>query len=141
MSSAGPDAGGEGFDGGKAELLVEMHGGAIFGGNGEREFRELQGTQGFRRREHEKTPQAVSLESWHDANLRSVADTGRDFTGEDRAHQIFAAGMAQDEGGVGHELAAARQENNVFQEFQRAMPRAVLIVDIAINVIRISQIN
>jgi hypothetical protein len=32
---AGPDAGGEGADGGEAEALVELYGGAIFRGDGE----------------------------------------------------------------------------------------------------------
>src|SRR5208283_1424719 len=95
MSSAGPDAGGEGLDGGEAELLVEMHGGAIFGGDGEREFRELEGAQGIRGGEHEKAAEAVSLKTRHDANLRGVADAGGNFAGEDCAHQILAAGMAQ----------------------------------------------
>src|SRR5208283_646930 len=95
MSSARPDAGGEGFDGGEAELLVEMHGGAIFRGDSQREFLELQGAQGIRGGEHEKTPEAVSLQTRHDANLRGVADAGGNFAGEDRAHQILAAGMAQ----------------------------------------------
>jgi len=47
-----------------------MDGGAIFRGDGEREFRELQGAQGFRRCEHKKPPQAVPLKPRHDANLR-----------------------------------------------------------------------
>ncbi len=74
-----------------------MDGGAIFGGDGEGEFRELQGAQGVRRGEHQKAAEAVALKSWHDANLRGVTDAGGDFAGEDSADQIFAAGMAQDE--------------------------------------------
>lgn len=31
---AGPDAGGEGLDGGEAEALVEVDGGAVLGGDG-----------------------------------------------------------------------------------------------------------
>ena len=46
---AGPDAGGEGFDGGETEALVEMDGGVIFRSDREREFLELQAAQGVRR--------------------------------------------------------------------------------------------
>jgi len=44
----GPDAGGEGSDFGEAEAFVEVDGGAVFCGDGEGEFGELLGAQGFR---------------------------------------------------------------------------------------------
>ena len=83
----------------------------------------------------------VPLKAGLDADLRGVADAVGHFAGEHGADKFVAAGMAQDEGSAGLKLATTGQQNNVLQEFQRAVARAVLIVDVAIDVIRIRQVN
>src|SRR6266480_4543786 len=75
------------------------------------------------------------------ADLRGVADARRNLASEDRANQIVAARIVQDEGGAGNELAAAWQENNIFQKTQRAGFAAVLVVDVAVHVIGVGEIN
>src|SRR5271157_4689158 len=107
MTSTGPDAGGEGFYGGEAELLVEVDGGVVFGCDSQSQFVELLGAEGVRGGEHQEAAEAVPLETRHDAKLGGVADAGGDFAGEDRARKVLAAGLAEDEGGIGDELAAA----------------------------------
>jgi hypothetical protein len=44
---AGPDAGGEGADGGEAKLFVELDGGAVFGCNRQGQLPEIHGAQRF----------------------------------------------------------------------------------------------
>jgi|SRR5580704_778865 len=94
---AGPDAGGEGFYGGEAESFVEVDGGFIFGGYCKSEFFEFLSTESVGGREHQKAPQAVTLEAGLHANLRGVADGGRHFAGEDGSREIVAARMTKDE--------------------------------------------
>src|SRR5260370_33708479 len=88
---AGPDAGGEGFDGVEAEIFVELDGGVVFGGDGEGEFAELHGAEGFGGSLHEHAAEAVSLVAGQDAELRGVADAGGDFAGEDGGDEVGAA--------------------------------------------------
>src|SRR5580704_13914540 len=141
LGLAGPDAGGEGFYGGEAEAFVEVDGGFVFGGYGESEFLEFLSAEGIRGREHQKTPQAVALEAGLHAYLRSVADAGRHFAGEDRSREIVATRVTKDERSLRKNLAAAGQQDDVLQKTQGTVPRAVLIVDVSIHVIGIRQID
>jgi len=89
----GPDAGGEGSDLGEAEAFVEVDGGAVFGGDGEREFGELLRAQCFGGGEHQDAAEAVALKAGHHADLRGVTDAGGDFAGQDRPSEFLAFGM------------------------------------------------
>jgi hypothetical protein len=138
---AGPDAGGEGFDGAEAEFFVEADGGFVVGGDGEREFVEFHGAQGINGREHEHAAEAVALVAGQDANLRGVAHAGGDLAGEDRADELVAAGLAQDKRGAWDKLAAAGKQDDVFQKTQRAGTAAILVVDFAVHVIGVGKID
>ena len=118
-----------------------MHGGAIFGGDGERKFAELLRAEGFRGGHHQDAAEAVALKAGHHADLCCVTDTGGNFAGQNRAGKFIALRMMQDEGSVRQKLATAGEQDNVLQEFQRAVPRAVLVVDVAVHVIRVRQID
>jgi len=50
---AGPDAGGEGFQGAEAEFFIELDGGVVDAGDGEGKFVELEAPQGVHRGDHE----------------------------------------------------------------------------------------
>lgn len=81
------------------------------------------------------------MEAGENADLRGVADAGGDFTGEHGGDEFIAAGLAEDQGCAGDELAAAGQENNIFQEFESAGASAVLIVDFAIDMIGVGEVD
>src|SRR5713226_4431573 len=97
MLLAGPDAGGEGADGGEVEFFVEPDGGAVLRGHGEGEFAEFHGAQGFGGGLHQHAAEAVSLIAWEDADLCSVADAGGNFAGEDGGNEFVAARLAKNE--------------------------------------------
>src|SRR5260370_38145663 len=107
---AGPDAGCEGLDSVEAEMLVQLDGGAVFRGYREGEFAEFHGAEGFGGSLHEHAAEAVTLVAGEDADLRGVADAGRDFAGEDRGDEIVAARLVKDEGGARNQFASARQQ-------------------------------
>ncbi len=136
-----PDAGGEGADGGEAEAFVQLDGGAIFGSDGERELAELGGAERFHGSLHQHAAQAVPLITGQDADLRGVADTGRDFTGEYGGDQLFIARLAKHEGCGGDELSTTRKKDDVLEKFESAGAAAVLIVDFAIDVVGVGQVN
>src|SRR6266704_728323 len=139
--SAGPDASGEGFDGVEAEFFVELDGGAVFGRHGKSQFPEFHGAESFGGSLHEHAAETVSLIARQDADLRGVADAGRNLAGEDSGDEFVAAGLVEDEGCARHELAAAGEQDDVLQEFQGPGAAAVLVVDLAIDVIRVGQID
>ena len=113
----------------------------ILGGNRQRQLVVLQGAQSFGGRLHQDAPQAVPLKARLHAELRGVTHSRRYFAGEDRANQIVAARMTQHERSTRLELAASRKQHNILQKFQRAMQRTILVVDVAINVVRVRQVN
>ncbi len=55
--------------------------------------------------------------------------------------QLVTVRRAQHEGGLRLELAAAGQQDDVLQEFQRAGFAAVLVVDLAVGVIGVGQLD
>src|SRR5260370_13702525 len=130
---AGPDAGGEGLDSAEAEMLVQLDGGAVFRGYREGEFAERHGAEGFGRSLHEHAAEAVTLVAGEDAELRGVADAGGDFAGEDGGDEIVAARLVKNERCALDELAAAGNQDDVFQEFHGAAADAVLVVDFAFD--------
>ncbi len=138
---AGPDTGGEAADGREVEIFVEPDRGAVLRGHGQSQFAELHGAQGFRGSLHEHAAKSVPLIAGQDADLRGVADAGGDFAGEHSGDEFVAAGLAENEGGGGHELAAAGKKNNVLEEAQSSASAAVLIVDLAVHVTGIGQVN
>ena len=99
------------------------------------------GAEGFRGGEHQDAAEAVALEAGHHADLRGVTDAGGNFAGQDRPGEFLALRMMQDEGSVRKKLAAAGEQDDVLQEFQRAVPSAVLVVDVAVDVIRVGEVN
>src|SRR5271170_4910848 len=70
-----------------------------------------------------------------------MADSWRDFACEHCCNEFVAAWFAKHKRSSRHEMAAARQQDDVFQEFQSAGAAAVLIVDFAVDVIRVGEIN
>ena len=118
-----------------------MHGGVILGSDRERQFLEAQTAQSVRGGLHQGAAQSVALETRLDTDLGGVANPFGNFAGQHGADQVVAARMPQHKRSARLELSAARQQDDVLQEFQRAVSRAVLIVDVAINVIRVRQIN
>jgi len=70
-----------------------------------------------------------------------VADAGGNFAGEDGGDEFVAARLAKNKRSAGNELAAAGKENDVFEEAQGTGAAAILVVDLAIDVIRVRQIN
>src|SRR5579864_3189299 len=139
--STGPDACGEGADGGEVEFFVELDGGAILRGDREREFAKFHGAQRFGGSLHEHAAEAVALVAGEDADLRGVADAWRDFAGEHGGDEFVAARLAQNEGSAGNKLSAAGKQDDVLEEAQGAGAAAVLVVDLAIDVIGVGQIN
>src|SRR5258708_5251610 len=112
---AGPDTGGEAADGREVEIFVETDRGAVLRGHGQSQFAELHGAQGFRGSLHEHAAKSVPLIAGQDADLRGVAGAGGDFAGEHSGDEFVAAGLAENEGGGGHELAAPGEKNNVLE--------------------------
>lgn len=116
-----------------------MDGGAIFCCDGKREFLKFETAQGVGCREHERAAEALPLVARQDADLRGVADAGRDFAGEDGADKIVAARIVEDEGSARNELAAAGEQNNIFEKAKSAGLAAVLIVDVAVDVVGVGE--
>jgi len=83
--------------------------------------------EGFRGGEHQDAAEAVALEARHHTDLRGVADTGGNFAGQDSPGKLVALRMMQDKRSVRQKLAATGEQDNVLEEFQRAVPRAVLV--------------
>jgi len=139
--SARPHASGEGPDGVETQPLVEMNGGAVVGGDGEGEFLEMLRAQGLGGCLHQNASESMTLESGLDTDLRRVADARGNFAGQYRAHEIIAPGMTQHKRGIGLKLSATGQQDDVLKKLQSTVPRTVLIVDVAVDVIRVSEIN
>ena len=101
----------------------------------------MKAAEGVRCGLHEHTPDPMALKPWLDANLRGVPNSIGNFAGEYGADQIVTAWMTKNKGCAWLELAAARKQDDVFQEFQSSIPGAVLIVDFTVDVIGIRQKN
>ena len=110
-------------------------------GDGEREFVEFEAAQRVNGSDHEGAAESMALVAGNHAKLSGVADAGRDFAGQHGAEQLIAAGHMQDERRAGNKLAATRKQNNIFQEAQSAGFAAVLVVDIAVDVIGVAEEN
>src|SRR5207244_2907567 len=83
----------------------------------------------------------VPLKTGQDADLGGVTDTGGDFAGQNGGHQFVASGLVEDKRCPGNKLAASRQQNNVLEKLQRPRAAAILVVDFAVHVIGIGQVN
>src|SRR5256884_8312201 len=81
------------------------------------------------------------LKTGQDADLGGVTDTGGDFAGQNGGHQFVASGLVEDKRCPGNKLAASRQQNNVLEKLQRPRAAAILVVDFAVHVIGIGQVN
>src|SRR2546422_7299801 len=101
----------------------------------------MHSAQGADGGEHERAAQAVSLIAGEDADLRNVAHAGGDFGRQHGSDDLVCDRIAQHERSRRDELAAAGKQNDVLQKLERATARAVLVVDLAVHVIGISQIN
>src|SRR5258708_35270417 len=85
--SAGPDAGGEGFDRAKANFFVELDGGFVVGGDCKRQFLEFHGTQRVDGGVHEHAAEAVALVAGEAANLCGVGPRRGGPAGPHRARE------------------------------------------------------
>src|SRR5216684_4040760 len=83
----------------------------------------------------------MALVAGQDTDLRGVPDARGDFAGEDGGDEFLAAGFVKHERCARHELPATGKQNDVLEKFQRAGAAAVLVVDLAIDVIRVGQID
>src|SRR2546425_6655950 len=101
----------------------------------------MHSAQGADGGEHERAAQAVSLIAGEDADLRNVAHAGGDFGRQHGSDDLVCDRIAQHERSRRYELAASGKQNDVLQKLERATARAVLVVDLAVDVIGISQIN
>ena len=68
------------------------------------------------------------------AHLRDVANIGAHLRAQDQADQRARAALEDDERSVRVEHAASRKAHDVVQEAQRTAERAVLVVDLGIDV-------
>ena len=84
---------------------------------------------------------AVALVAGHDADLGGVAHAFGHGGREHHGDGPFARGGTHQERSFGQKLAAARQQHDVAQEFHAAGFAAVLIVDFAIHVIGVGQLD
>src|SRR5262249_16279289 len=66
---------------------------------------------------------------------------GTNFAGENRPQQVVAAWLVQNERSPGHEIAATRKQDDVLEKAQRAGLAPVLIVDFAIDMIGVCQVD
>ena len=81
----------------EAEFLVELDSGVVVRCHRQRQFPEFHGAKGVGGSLHEHAAEAVSLIAWEDADLRSVADAGGNFAGEDGGDEFVAARLAKNE--------------------------------------------
>ena len=70
-----------------------------------------------------------------------MTDARRDFAREHGGHEFIAARFMKDKRRARNKLAASGQQNNVLQKFQRPGAAAILIIDFAVHMIRVSQVN
>src|SRR6266404_499155 len=136
-----PNTRSEGLNGAEAEFFIELDGGVVVRSYGQRQFPEFHGAEGFGGSLHEHAAEAVSLVTGQDADLRGVADAGGDLAGQHGGDEFIAAWLVKNKGCAWYKLAATGKQNDVFQEFQRAGAAAVLIIDFAVDVICVSQID
>src|SRR6266576_3161576 len=83
----------------------------------------------------------MALVARQNADLRGVTDAGGNFASQNCGDELVTSGLVKNEGRGRHELAASGEQDDVLQEFQRAGPAAILIIDLAIDVICVSQID
>src|SRR5260370_9877313 len=93
--SAGPDAGGEGFDRAKANFFVELDGGFVVGGDCKRQFLEFNGTQRVDGGVHAHAAEAVALVGGGDANLRGVAHAAAEITCPGHAVELLPTSLPE----------------------------------------------
>lgn len=136
-----PDACRESLQCAKAEMLIEVNRVFVDGGDGERERIVMAAAEGLDRMLHQLAADAVAVIAGHDADLRGVADAFGDRGREDHADKAIAGGWADEEGGFGKELTAAGQQHDIAQEFQAARFAAILVVDLAVDVIGVGELN
>jgi len=93
------------------------------------------------RGDHERAAQAVALMTGQNTQLRSVPHARRNFTGEHSAKSSSLPGKCKHERRAGNELSAAGQQNNIFRKRSAPDLLRLLIVDVAIDVVGVSQMN
>src|SRR5215470_4111293 len=96
-----PDASGECTNGGEAQMFVEQHSGMVFRCYRESQLAELHGAEGLGRSEHERATDAVALVARKHADLRGMADSGRNLAGEHGPDQVIASWLTQHKGSTG----------------------------------------
>src|SRR5579864_8749625 len=111
-TSTGPDACGEGADGGEVKFFVELDGGAVLCGYGKGEFAKFHRAQRFGGSLHQHAAEPVALVAGKHADLRGVANARRSLAGEDGGDEFVAAGLAQNEGSAGNKLSAAGKQDD-----------------------------
>jgi len=136
-----PNAGGEFFYSAEAEVFVEADGGRIDAGHGEGDGFVVAAAQRLDGTFHQRAADAVSLMPGHHADLGGVADAFGDGGRENHAHRTIARRGTHQEAGFGQELPAAGQQHDVAEEFHSSGFGAVLVVDVAVDVIGVGQLD
>src|SRR5712692_5718026 len=140
-SVSGPDAGREFLNGRETELLVQVNRAVVRRRDGEGSRcippRPERPDGGF----HQQPAESPALIPRHDADLRCVAYPCSDARREDYPDQMVAMRRTGHEGGIRLELSATRQDDYVFQEAESAGLAAVLVVDFAVHMIRVGQLD
>src|ERR1700674_4254631 len=137
----GPNSGGEFLHGVESKLFVEAHSALVARSYGERNRRKVAHAERLQGRFHGAASEAAALVSGHGADLRGVADALGDARIQDYADQMVGVRSAQHKRGLGLELSAAGQDDDVFKETQGAGFAAVLIVDFAVDMVRIRELD
>ena len=136
-----PDACRKFLDRAKSEVFVELHGGSVHAGDRERKRFVAPAAQRLNGAFHQGAADAVALIAGHHADLRGVAHSFGDGGGEHHADGAVARRGTHQERSFGQKLAAAGQQHDIAQKFHAAGFAAVLIVDLAVHVIGIGQLD
>jgi len=122
-------------------VFVEADGRRIDAGHGERNGFVIAAAQGLDGTFHQRAADSISLMAGHHADLGGVADAFGDGGSENHADRAVAGRGTHQEAGFGQELPAAGEQHDVAEEFHSAGFGAVLVVDIAVDVIGVSELN
>ena len=83
----------------------------------------------------------MALVAGQDAHLRCMPHAFFHRRSKNHADQAISGGRTHEERSFRQELSASRQNHDVAKEFHSARFGAVLIVDIAVNVIGVGKLN
>lgn len=114
--------------------MIECNRSIIRFGHGERDRVEFSLTQAARSRGQQDQSKSRGSILGQDADLRDVADIGAHLRTENQANKRPRTALKNYERCLRIKCAAPRKAHNVVQKTQRAAQRAVLIIDVGIDV-------